>query len=56
MSAAAPSAHRQSPDPDSTQPRTTRGESGNLLGDVASRAWQLSRLRGRCNHRLPCEP
>ena len=42
MSAAAPKAHRQSPDPDSTQPREMRGESTEQLGRAAYRQRQLS--------------
>ena len=56
MSAAAPSAHRQSPDPDSTQPRGMRGESTEHLGRSAFRQRQIEPLRGRSSYKLPCEP
>ncbi len=56
MSAAAPKAHRQSPDPDSTQPRVLRGESTGQSGRAAYRQGQIAPLRGRGSHKLPCEP
>ena len=56
MSAAAPTAHRQSPDPDSTQPRIVRGESTEQFGRAAYRQRQIKPLRGRGSHKLPCEP
>ncbi len=56
MSAAAPKAHRKSPDPDSTQPRMLRGESTGQSGRAAYRQRQIEPLRGRGSHQLPCEP
>lgn len=56
MSAAAPNAHRQSPDPDSTQPRGTRGESTEQFGRAAFRQRQIEPLRGRSSYKLPCGP
>ena len=56
MSAAAPTAHRQSPDPDSMQPRIARGESTEQFGRAAYRQRQIAPLRGRGGHQLPCEP
>ena len=56
MSAAAPSAHRQSPDPDSTRTRGKRGESAEQFGRATFRQGQIEPLRGRSSHKLPCEP
>jgi hypothetical protein len=56
MSAAAPDAHRQSPDPDSTLPHTAWGESAEKFGRAAYRQRQIAPLRGRGCHELPCEP
>ena len=56
MSAAAPSAHRQTPDPDSMRPRVSRGEFAEQFGRAAFRQRQLEPLRGRSSHKLPCEP
>ena len=56
MSAAAPDAHRQSPDPDSMDPRMARGELTEQFGRAAYRQRQIASLRGRGSHKLPCEP
>ncbi len=56
MSAAAPSAHRRSPEPDSMQPRGERGESNERFGRSAFRQRQIEPLRGRSSYKLPCEP
>ena len=56
MSAAAPSAHRQPPEPDSTRTRILRGESDLKPGDLSHHAMVTRLLRRRRNHQLPCEP
>ena len=56
MSAAAPKAHRRSADPDSKQPRGSRGEPTDQFGKAVFRQRQMEPLRGRSSYQLPCGP